>query len=50
MMNVEKETGSGEFERQLQQTKTDLDIYKLLNQMGIHPDKWLEFQAKKEEM
>ncbi|UNK17624.1 hypothetical protein MNQ98_24715 [Paenibacillus sp. N3/727] len=47
-MNVEKEAGSGQNERQVQQTKTDLNIYKLLDQMGIHPDKWLQFQREKE--
>lgn len=45
-MNVENETELGQSEGQLQQTKMDLDIYKLLNQMGIHPDKWLLFQEK----
>ncbi|MFC7678306.1 hypothetical protein [Paenibacillus sp. GCM10028914] len=47
-MNMEKETGSGGNERLSQHTKTDLDIYKLLDQMGIHPDKWLLLQEAKE--
>lgn len=46
-MNVEKETGSGHNERRSQNTKQDLDIYKLLNQMGIHPDKWLVLEEER---
>lgn len=46
-MNVEKETGSGHNERLSRNTKTDLDIYKLLDQMGIHPDKWLLLEEEK---
>lgn len=46
-MNVEKETGSGQTDKLSQQIKTDLDIYRLLDQMGIHPDKWLLLQEEK---
>ena len=45
-MNVEKETGSIQNERNLQPTKTNLDINKLLKQMGINPEKWLQLNEK----
>lgn len=47
-MNVGKESGLDLNVQQPQQVKTDLDIYKLLIQMGIHPEKWLLLQEEKE--
>ncbi|EFU38639.1 hypothetical protein PVOR_28939 [Paenibacillus vortex V453] len=43
-MSVDKERGSGSTEQQLDQQKTNIDIYKLMTQMGIHPDKWLQME------
>ncbi|GAB6927021.1 hypothetical protein JCM10914A_10040 [Paenibacillus sp. JCM 10914] len=39
-MTVDKENGSGSTEQQLDQHKTEIDIYLLMTQIGIHPDKW----------
>ncbi|WP_200901495.1 hypothetical protein [Paenibacillus sp. DMB20] len=47
-MKMEKETGSRLDEPQLALEKKDLDICRLMIQMGIHPDKWLEFIKEKE--
>lgn len=43
-MSVDKERGSGSTEQRLDQHKTNLDINKLMTQLGIHPDKWLHME------
>ncbi|WP_170308019.1 hypothetical protein [Paenibacillus dakarensis] len=46
-MSMDNEIASGNNEELPLQTKTDLDIYRLLNQMGIYPDRWLLFEKIK---
>lgn len=44
-MSVDKERSSGSTEHRLDQQKTNLDINKLMTQLGIHPDQWLQMET-----
>lgn len=46
-MKMDKEIGSRLEEPQLALEKKDLDICRLMIQMGIHPDKWQKFTKEK---
>ena len=48
-MNFKNESEAQLNDRHSEQRKISLDIHLILKQMGIHPDKWLQFeeQAKK---
>ncbi|EHB54407.1 MULTISPECIES: hypothetical protein [Paenibacillus] len=47
-MSMDKERSSGSTEQKLDRPKTDLDIHKLMIQLGIHPEKWLQAKERQQ--
>lgn len=48
-MSMDKDRSSGSTGQKLDRQQTNLDIMKLMAQLGIHPEKWLQFQERREE-